>query len=441
MNIATQLPSLNAFQEDWQQHRGSDLFNPKSLGLEAALEFMRSYTEARLLQLKKVSIPIEESFGRVLAEDIKALMNVPAANNSAMDGYAFHSAALTTHATEIQLEIVGKQFAGDSLQKFPDFRPTMHAIQITTGALLPPECDTVIPQEWVQVNNTSVTFATQKIRAQENCRMMGEDLQIGEIVLSQGRRLKASDMGMLASMGLSHVEVFEQLKVAIFSTGNEVIAVGEALLPGRVYDSNRFTLIGLLNDLNIQLIDFGIVKDDAQALKSTFATAAQQADLIITSGGVSVGEADFTKQVMRELGDVAFWTLAIKPGRPMAFGKIVDQQKESILFGLPGNPVAVMITFLQFVKPLIEYLSGSKTTKKISLVAKLSTNFKKRAGRTEFLRARLSSDASGQMWVEPYKNQGSGVLSSMSEADCLIVLAAEASTLERGQLVNIEMLL
>jgi molybdopterin molybdotransferase len=242
-------------------------------------------------------------------------------------------------------------------------------------------------------------------------------------------------------MGLAHIEVFEQLKVAIFSTGNEVTAVGQELLPGRVYDSNRFTLIGLLKDLNIQLIDFGIVKDDAQALKETFSRAAQEADLIITSGGVSVGEADFTKQVMRELGDVAFWTLAIKPGRPMAFGKIVNQAKESILFCLPGNPVAVMITFLQFVRPMIEYLSGSMATKKISLVAKLSTDIKKRPGRTEFLRARLNSDTSGQIWVEPYKNQGSGVLSSMSQADCLIVLDANTSVFERGNFVNIEMLL
>ncbi len=441
MNTPNQLPSLNAFQEDWQHHHSSDLFNPKALGLNAALEFMRSYTEACLLNLKKVSIPIEDAFGRVLAVDVKALINVPAANNSAMDGYAFHHEALRTDASEVHLQVIGKQLAGDSLQKFSNFTPAIHAIQITTGALLPPECDTVIPQEWIQLDQTGITFAPNKIRAKENCRMMGEDLRIGEIVLSQGRRLKASDMGMLASMGLSHVEVFEQLKVAIFSTGNEVTAVGETLLPGRVYDSNRFTLIGLLKELNIQLLDFGIVKDDAQALKSTFAKAAQQADLIITSGGVSVGEADFTKQVMRELGDVAFWTLAIKPGRPMAFGKIVDHKKESILFGLPGNPVAVMITFLQFVRPMIEYLSGSKATKKISLVAKLSTDLKKRAGRTEFLRARLSSDSSGQIWVEPHKNQGSGVLSSMSQADCLIVLEADDSVVERGSFVNIEMLM
>jgi molybdopterin molybdotransferase len=441
MTKLIQLPALNTFQEDWQNHRGSDLFNPKALGLEAALEFMRSYTEARLLNLKKVSIPIEDAFGRILAVDIKALINVPAANNSAMDGYAFHSSALSQDAAEIQLQVLGKQFAGDSLQTFTDFQASKHAIQITTGALLPPECDTVIPQEWVQLDKDQIIFSKNKIRAQENCRMKGEDLQIGEIVLSQGRRLKASDMGMLASMGLAQVEVFEQLKVAIFSTGNEVTAVGEPLLPGRVYDSNRFTLIGLLKDLNIQLIDFGIVKDDAQALKDTFSLAAEQADLIITSGGVSVGEADFTKQVMRELGDVAFWTLAIKPGRPMAFGKIVNQTKESVLFGLPGNPVAVMITFLQFVKPMIEYLSGSIATKKIALVAKLSTDIKKRPGRTEFLRARLNADSSGQLWVEPYKNQGSGVLSSMSQADCLIVLEASTSVFERGNFVNIEMLL
>ena len=438
---ASNLPSLNAFQNEWHCKLGSDLFNPKSLGLDAALDFMRSYTESRLGQLKITRIPIENAFGRVLAVDIKALMNVPVANNSAMDGYAFHSQALQSDSSEIQLHVIGKQFAGDVLQEFSNFQPITQAIQITTGALLPPSCDTVIPQEWVRQESAVITFPKNKIRAQENCRMMGEDLKMGEIVLSKGRRLKASDLGMLASMGLSDVEVFDQLKVAIFSTGNEVTPVGQALLPGRVYDSNRFTLIGLLHDLNIELLDFGIVKDDAEALKIAFSNAADQADIIITSGGVSVGEADFTKQVMRELGDVAFWTLAIKPGRPMAFGKIVQAQSESVLFGLPGNPVAVMITFLQFVRPMIEFLSGSMATKKISLVAKLQVPFKKRIGRTEFLRARLSTDCTGQLWVEPYKNQGSGVLSSMSQADCLIVMPAQTSSIEKGDLVNIEMLL
>jgi len=435
------LPPLDSFQEEWKSHHGSDLFNPKSLGLNAALEFMRAYTQERLSYLKKISVPIENSFGRILAEDIYAFINVPAANNSAMDGYAFHHSALANSNSEIKLQVVGKQFAGDSLNLYPDFKPTTQAIQITTGALLPAECDTVIPQEWVQLETAEISFTANKIRAFENCRMMGEDLRVGEIVLSQGRRLKASDMGMLASMGLRSVEVFEQLKVAIFSTGNEVTAVGETLLPGHVYDSNRFTLIGLLNDLNIQLIDLGIVKDDALALKTIFAQAAQQADMIITSGGVSVGEADFTKQVMRELGDVAFWTLAIKPGRPMAFGKIVDHKKESVLFGLPGNPVAVMITFLQFVRPMIEYLSGSRSAQKTPLKALLTVDLQKRVGRTEFLRAKLSSDPIGQLWVEPYKNQGSGVLSSMSQADCLIILEAQSSNFERGSFVNIEILL
>jgi len=439
--MPSKLPSLDTFQDEWQSKRSSDLFNPQTLGLEAALDFMRAYTQTRLSNLNIKKIPIAEAFGRVLATDVKATMNVPVANNSAMDGYAFHSQVLQSDLSEIQLNVIGKQFAGDKLQDFSNFLPASQAIQITTGALLPPVCDTVIPQEWVQLENAVITFPKNKIRGQENCRMMGEDLKMDEIVLAKGRRLKASDLGMLASMGLSHVEVFDQLKVAIFSTGNEVTSVGEPLLPGRVYDSNRFTLIGLLHDLNIQLLDFGIIKDDAEALKIAFSKAADQADIIITSGGVSVGEADFTKQVMRELGDVAFWTLAIKPGRPMAFGKIVHANTEAVLFGLPGNPVAVMITFLQFVRPMIEFLSGSMATKKISLVAKLQVPLKKRIGRTEFLRARLSTDSTGQLWVEPYKNQGSGVLSSMSQADCLIVLSAQTSSIEKGDLVNIEMLL
>lgn len=435
------LPALADFQEDWKRNKGSDLFNPNALDLNAALDFMRHYTLARLSRLKSENIPLEHAFGRVLAKDVIATMNVPLANNSAMDGYAFHSSVLDNLSKTIRLQLIGKQLAGDPLIEYQDFQTNSQAIQITTGALLPGVCDTVIPQEWVIRDGDYIEFEIARISAFENCRWMGEDLRIGELVLPKGRKLQASDMGMIASMGFGYVDVFQTLKVGIFSTGNEITPVGSPLSKGAIYDSNRYTLTGLLQSLPCEIIDYGIIKDHPIDLKNAFAKACNEVDIIITSGGVSVGEADFTKQVMSELGDVAFWTLAIKPGRPMAFGKIHQASSESILFGLPGNPVAVMITFLQFVKPMIEYLSGSSLPSKKHLVAKLTKAIKKKKGRTEFLRAKLSNGSNGELLVEPYKNQGSGVLSSMSQADCLIVLPPELSIAPEGLLVAIETIL
>ena len=229
----------------------------------------------------------------------------------------------------------------------------------------------------------------------------------------------------------------QRLKVAIFSTGNEICAVGSPLKPGGIYDSNRYTLLGMLTRLGVQIIDMGVVRDDPIELKNTLIKAANNADVIITSGGVSVGQADFTKQVMNELGEVAFWKLAIKPGRPMAFGKIASHDREVILFGLPGNPVAVMVTFYQFVKGALLQMSGAKNATPPLLKARLGKNIKKRPGRTEFIRAVLHRDQEGQVWATPTANQGSGILSSMSQADCLIILGHEVANIDQGSVIDI----
>jgi len=430
-------PATSSFQKNWQASLGTDLFNPNALAVDDAKKFMRAYTQDFRNSLGVELIPLEKALGRILASPIIASLNVPFAHNSAMDGYAFHSSCFN-QSEVAQLEIIGKQMAGQSLDPLlgDQFDAHHHAIRIMTGALMPNCCDTVIPQEFVTVENNSITFSSTKISAGENLRLQGEDLRKGDVVLPAGRILRPSDLGLIASMGYPNVEVKKRITVAYFSTGNEVTPLGESIKEGALFDSNRYTLLGMLSELGVELLDLGIVRDDPDALREVFSLAAKRADAIISSGGVSVGEADFTKKIMQDLGDVAFWTLAIKPGRPMAFGKITADQSEAVLFGLPGNPVAVMVTFYQFVQDILLFMSGANHIPKV-LQAKLDGSFAKKAGRTEFIRGILSQDDSGHVWVKPHGNQGSGVLRSMSEADCLITLSPSQSQINHGDFVDI----
>lgn len=429
-----QTSSLQELQTRWQSQYGTDLFNPNALDHHLALDFMREYVD-QLPTRPSESVSLEFALGRILSNDVIANMNVPAANNSAMDGYAFSSTII--QSSPICLSILGQQFAGEALKDFSTFDPEHHTIRIMTGALLPPCCDTVIPQEWVEVSDQQVRFDPQKIRPADNCRLAGEDLKMGEVVLQSGRLLKPSDIGLLASMGFREVRVYKSLVVAFFSTGNEVVEPGEALPEGALYDSNRYTIRSMLVRLGFTPLDLGIIPDDPNALEAAFTSAATQADAIITSGGVSVGEADFTKKIMSTLGEVAFWTLAIKPGRPMAFGKIKAKNQEAILFGLPGNPVAVMVTFYTFVRNILLRMAGANHLSTPHLQAKFQGFFSKRAGRTEFLRAQLFSDEKGVAWVRPHGYQGSGVLRSVSEADCFIEIAPQITQIQEGELVKV----
>jgi molybdopterin molybdotransferase len=433
-----QLPNTYELQQDWQKNQGTDLFNPNALQVAAAIEFMRHYTQTFRDHLGEESIPLETALGRILSQGIIAPHHVPSANNSAMDGYAFNSNILIS-GSQVSLEVLGTQLAGQSPipSESMNFDKTRHAIRIMTGALMPFDCDTVIPQEFVHVQAAHIEFETKKVRSGENRRLQGEDLRMGEEILSKGRILQASDLGLIASMGYPNVMVKKKVRVAYFSTGNEVTPLGQALAEGGLYDSNRFTLLGLLSAVGCELIDLGIVKDDAELLRAKFIHAASIADAIITSGGVSVGEADFTKAMMRELGDVAFWTLAIKPGRPMAFGKIKGPTHEAVLFGLPGNPVAVMVTFQEFVKDILLHMGGANQPKRLLYQARLDGELKKRPGRTEYVRGLLIRHEHGELWVRPHPNQGSGILRSMSESDCLIVLEASQSEISYGQAVDI----
>ena len=376
-----------------------------------------------------------DALGRVLAQDVISPISVPAHNNSAMDGFAFDAAQLQSDQP-LTLRVVGTALAGKAWQGKVN---AGECLKIMTGAILPDGLDTIAPQEFCQVDSahdvTTVTIPPNILKAGDNRRLMGEDLMQGQAALKAGQHLTPAALGLVASLGLPDVRVHRRLRVAYFSTGDEVLSLGEAPREGAVYDSNRYTVFGLLTRLGCEVIDMGVVRDDPALLEAAFAKAAQEADAIITSGGVSVGEADFTKAMMKKLGDVAFWKIAMRPGRPMAVGRI----GKSVLFGLPGNPVAVMVTFLAFVRPALLRMMGSTSKPAPLLRAKSLEPLRKKAGRTEYQRGFVSSAADGTLQVRTTGNQGSGVLSSMVQGNGLIVLHHSQGNVAVGDEVDVLM--
>ncbi|CAG9163767.1 molybdopterin molybdotransferase MoeA [Cupriavidus pampae] len=382
-------------------------------------------------------VAIRSALDRVLAEDVVSPIDVPAHDNSAMDGYAFAGAALASAGTNgVMLEVVGTSYAGDATELAPS---ATQAVRIMTGAVMPAGCDTVIPQEFVEVlgDGQRIRFAADVVRAGDNRRCRGEDLARGQAALQNGRILRPADIGMLASLGIPEVKVRRRLRVAFFSTGDELRSVGEPLDPGCVYDSNRYTLHGMLSRLHVDLIDMGVVRDDPAALEQAFRSACENADAIITSGGVSVGEADYTKQTMARLGEVTFWKIAMRPGRPMAFGRITSDGRDALLFGLPGNPVAVMVTFYHFVRAALHRQMGAEVPPLPLFRVRSAGSIRKRPGRTEYQRGLLVRGADGEWEVRITGQQGSGVLRSMSEANCFIVLGHDEETIAAGGAVNV----
>jgi len=388
-------------------------------------------------------VGIFDALGRVLAEDLVSPINVPPHDNSAMDGYAFDGAALAG-AGPLLLKVVGSTLAGEVWNT--PVGPN-EAVKITTGAVMPTGLDTVVPQELVQVRADSIALPAGLLTRGDNRRCLGEDLMQGRAALCRGERLGPAALGLIASLGIARVRVFRMLRVAYFSTGNEILSLGDAARAGAVYDSNRYTVFGLLRRLGIEVVDLGVVRDEPQALEAAFLDAARQADAIITSGGVSVGEADYTKAMMRKLagnsGGVAFWRIAMRPGRPMAVGRIVAAtpagERAAVLFGLPGNPVAVMVTFLAFVRPALLQMMGARTTATPMLRARSAEAMRKKAGRTEYQRGTVSVDAQGRLQVATTGNQGSGVLSSMVQANGLIVLHHDQGDVAAGDEVDVMM--
>lgn len=406
-------------------------YDPNALPVTQAQDFI-----ARLVPRVDVieSLPLRSSLGRVLARDIASTIDVPASDNSAMDGYALRGAELMADAPSM-FTVAGTGLAGQAVvgQVAPG-----ECVRIMTGAVMPARLDTVVPQEFVKVDGDGrIVIQAGVVRTGDNRRLAGEDLRCGEPALRAGRLLRPADLGQMASLGRAEVPVYRRLRVAFFSTGDELRSIGEPLDPGCVYDSNRYTLWGMLQRLGVDLLDLGVVPDDPIQLEDAFRRAAENADAVITSGGVSVGEADHTKQVMAKLGDVLFWKIAMRPGRPMAIGRIESRGRQAILFGLPGNPVAVMVTFYAFVRDALLAMSGAASAPLPMLRVRSAQPIRKKAGRTEYQRGIVTPADDGVLQVTLTGSQGSGILRSMSEANGLVVLHHEQGDVPAGGWVDV----
>ena len=404
-------------------------YDPANRALSAAEARARMVGEVTPITGREF-VAVRSALGRVLAADIIAPHDVPAHDNSAMDGYAVRFDSLAAEG-ETRLTVVGTAFAGNA---FSGLVGKGQAVRIMTGAVLPAGADTVVVQEVTRSEGNAVVIPAGQ-RAGQNTRRAGEDLARGSVALPAGKRVGPAELGLIASLGVAELAVYRRLRVAFFSTGDELASLGNPLAPGQVYDSNRYTLHGLLQRFGAEIIDMGVVPDRPEALEATLLEASQVADAIITTGGVSVGEADFIKEILDKLGEVRFWKLNIKPGRPMAFGKVGN----AWLFGLPGNPVAVMVSYTQFALDALHRLAGMDPLPMRPLLTVAAGNaIKKQAGRREYLRGRVAA-VDGKFEVKTVGNQGSGVLRSMSEANCFVVLPEDCAGVVAGDPVTVEL--
>ncbi len=407
----------------------TDDYDPNSMPVAKARELIaRFLTPVSIIE----RLNIRAALDRVLAEDVISPLDVPAHDNSAMDGYAVSCADLKTDG-EVTLKIAGTAFAGVPFQSRVR---AGECVRIMTGGVVPAGCDTIVMQEHAEAKGDSVRIGGGH-RQGQNLRRAGEDLKSGQIALKRGLLLRPAEIGLIASLGIGEVGVFRRLRVAFFSTGDELRSIGTPLGAGQIYDSNRYTIHGMLTRLGCEAIDMGVIRDDPRLLEQAFADAAAAADVVITSGGVSVGEADFVKELLERLGEVVFWKIAMKPGRPLAYGRIANAH----FFGLPGNPVSVMVTFYQFVREALLKLSGRDPVPPLpAFMVPCLSNLKKAPGRTEFQRGVLAQDASGQWSVRVTGEQGSGILRSMSEANCFIILPEVQGNVAAGTLVEVQVM-
>ncbi len=426
-------------------------YDPQALSANCVTDFLKMLGEP-VTQRERVGI--FQALGRVLAADLISPISVPPHDNSAMDGYAFAGAQLSG-AAPLLLSRVGTALAG---KVFSGQVANGQCVRIMTGAIMPAGLDTVVPQELASVIGDLITIPAGVLKLGDNRRFKGEDLMQGQPALQKGELLTPAALGLVASLGIESLAVLRRLKVAYFSTGDEILSLGEAPREGAVYDSNRYTVFGLLTHLGCEVVDLGVVRDQPEPLEAAFTQAALQADVVITSGGISVGDADFTKAMMEKLGDVAFWKIAMRPGRPMAVGQfsraklapspyaisansyLNNSNNSAILFALPGNPVAVMVTFLAFVRPALLRMMGDNAATPPLLKARSSEAIRKKPGRTEYQRGIVASAPDGTLQVKITGNQGSGVLSSMVRANGLIVLHHTQGNVAIGDLVDVMML-
>ncbi len=400
-----------------------DDFDPNSILIEDALKVIYKISK----KIKNYEyVELKDSYNRVIFENIKSRLKVPNYDNSAMDGYALN--IKDTKNNKI-FNVIGKSLAGSPSKKL--IRKNQ-CIKIMTGAVIPKNCNVVIMKEEVELlKNNMISLLSKNIKLNQNIRFSGEDIKPNKIIIRKNEIINSSIMGLLASQGINKIKVFRKPKVSFFTSGDEVIAVNKKLSKGKVHDSNRFTLIGMLNKVNIDVIDLGHAKDNINNIKSKFRQAIQKSDIVISTGGVSVGDADYIKYVVNSLGNINFWKVAVKPGRPLAFGKL----KDTIFFGLPGNPVSVMITFLLFVLPCIKLLSGQKH-QLLMRDAILGSKLKKRQGRAELQRG-ITYIKNKKLYVKSVGEQGSGILSSMNAANCLIYLSVGQGSCEVDSKVKV----
>jgi molybdopterin molybdotransferase len=379
-----------------------------------------------------VRVPIRSALGRILAEDVHTPVDVPSHRNSAMDGWAMRGSDLKSDG-ETTLQEIGASFAG---KPFGGRVDGGQCVRIMTGGVVPEGADTVVMQERAKASGKSVTFAAGQ-KTGQNVREAGEDLKAGSLALKRGRIIRPAELGLIASLGIGEVSVFRPLRVAFFSTGDELKSIGTTLGEGEIYDSNRYTLHGMLTRLGCEVLDMGVVRDDPDLIERAFANAAASADVVITSGGVSVGEADFVKSMLGKLGEVVFWKIAMKPGRPLAYGKIGGAH----FFGLPGNPVSVMVTFYHFVRSALLELMGVDPVEPVPTFRATCTSMLKKApGRTEFQRGILTQAPDGTLTVRPTGEQGSGILKSMSDANCFIILGDDTGNVAAGTTVEVQLM-
>lgn len=396
------------------------------LSVEGALAKIRDAIQPIMTSERVV---LKSALGRVVSEDVVSPINIPYDRNSSMDGYALSSKDINYNQS-FTLKLAGASWAG---KPYEGELQAGQCVRIFTGAVLPNETDSVVVQEQVSADGENIVFPAH-IAAYQNIREAGEDIKQGRLLCTQMKKLTPHDIGLLSAAGVYDVPVQRKLNIAFFSTGDELISIGQQPEPGKIYDSNRYALAGLLTDPCYIAVDMGAIPDDRHRLEECFKQAAQYNDVIITTGGASVGDADYVKDILASCGKINFWKIAIKPGKPLAFGKIGS----CYFFGLPGNPVSVVVTFQQIVAPALRQLSGAAVSKPLRLLATCTTTLKKARGRQEFQRGILTQDENGNFFVVSTGQQGSHILSSMSQSNCYIILSAECTGVNSGEKVLVE---
>ena len=409
----------------------TDSFEPDAISVNEA----RSRILDEIKPIKGIQkLALRSCLNHFLAEDITSPIDVPSHVNSAMDGYAISGDDLPTDSSKTY-QVIGTAYAGKPSGLNCEKE---QVIRIMTGGVIPKGCDTVVMQEMVEVLDDKTISLKAQHKAGQNVRQAGEDIAKDSKILSAGRQITAADLGILASLGIAELRVYRHPRVAFFSTGDELRSIGDTLGEGEIYDSNRYTLFAMLKQLDVEILDMGVIRDTKKDIHAAFINASEMADIVITSGGVSVGEADFIKSTLKALGETHFWKISMKPGRPLTFGTLNKESNTAWFFGLPGNPVAVMATFMQFVQPAIHYLSSGEVKAPITLKAKCTSKLYKRSGRTEFQRGIFQQTSNGGLTVKRTGKQGSGILTSMSLANCFILLNEDCAGIKEGETVEIQ---